>query len=406
MTPDSPLTCVSLFSGAGGLDVGLEQAGFHTVVATDYDADCVETLRANHSLRIPVNGSLQRAHLDGSAIIHADVADLTRADLAPPGATADWRPTLLAGGPPCQPFSSAGRQRGLEDPRGRLFEHFVRIASELQPDFILFENVRGLATARGVTGTPGEVLQAVKLSFEQVGYRTRFALLNSADYGAPQRRVRLFMLAARTGPVPQFPVATHSRKPAAGQCEPWTTLGEFLSERPEPRLDEMVRPSAALADALRDVPSGSGLKSPGRAEPTRPGGHWGYKQGTFIAELGLPARTVTAASTQDWVRLPGQELRRLTLSECAGLQGFPAPWTFAGNRASVFRQVGNAVPAVFGEVLGRCLSKAEEVLVTEAEADLPASIRAAIAYTLRDDQRNGHVRPRSPRYGDALAVAG
>jgi DNA (cytosine-5)-methyltransferase 1 len=146
------------------------------------------------------------------------------------------------------------------------------------------------------------------------------------------------------------------------------------------------------------------LKSPGVKETTRPGGHWGYKQGTFIADLDKPARTVTAASTQDWVRLEAGALRRLTLAECAALQGFPRQWTFSGARASQFRQVGNAVPVTFGEVIGHNLVQAairwrrgETRDERPKSARLPASFLEYVHYTIRDEARNGLDRPRSQR---------
>jgi DNA (cytosine-5)-methyltransferase 1 len=397
------LTCVSLFTGAGGLDLGLERAGFKTLAALDFDEDCVETLRLNQAAGVALTREDSETHLSGAAILHGDVADVTTEDLLA-GARRGGQPTVLAGGPPCQPFSSAGRQKGIHDPRGQLFEHFVRLAGEMQPQYILFENVRGLATARGVDGIPGQVLARVRDMFEGVGYATRFALLNSADYGSPQRRVRLFMLGTRIGSPPQFPPATHGKNANSDLVTlPWVSLGDFLRGLPQPPPDDdVVEPSTNLARQLADVRDGSGLRSPGRVEPSRPGGHWGYKQGTFIANLQLPARTVTAASTQDWVRLPGQPLRRLTLRECASLQGFPGEWVFAGSKASRFRQIGNAVPLIFGEVLGRAIAKHAEQLSPDeplTSAPIPKAIQSAIAYTHRDDARNGSVRPRSPRYG-------
>ena len=407
--PGGPPTAVSLFAGAGGLDVGIERAGFEVVTATDVDEDCVETLRANKERGIPVADCTGHAHLAETLLIRAPVEELVAADLTPAGATSRWRPDLLTGGPPCQPFSSAGRQRSVADPRGRLFEDFVRLAALLRPRFVLFVNVRGLVTARGPSGRPGEALALVRDAFEGIGFSTTFALLNAADYGAPQRRVRLFMLATAAGELPGFPDATHSREPPSpdlfgAQRKPWVTLGEFLAAQPSPSLDEIVRPSPQLAEGLAALPDGRGVRSPGRPEPTRPGGHWGYRQGTFIADPALPARTVTAAVTQDWVRAPDATLRRLTLRECAGLQGFPQAWELCGNTASRFRQVGNAVPAVFGEVLGRSLL---DVLSEgrqrrrSASAPFPEYMTAAIEYTRREDHRNGSARPRSPRFSEA-----
>lgn len=390
---------VSLFSGAGGCDIGLEDAGFHLAAATDADQSCVETLRVNAERRVHLPGDPSRTYLEGTKLLQAPVEDVSCSDL--------WRlsrePDLLVGGPPCQPFSSAGRQESVSDSRGRLFEDFVRIAKELQPKLILFENVRGLVTARGPSGTPGEALVMVKDAFESIGYASSFSLLNSADFGLPQRRVRLFMMASRVGPPPTFPIPTHSREPGPDLFNPteaWVSLGDFLQDQPDPDGDELILPAPALAAKLAALPDGSGLKSMGAAEPTRPGGHWGYKQGTFIADQRLPARTVTASSSQDWIRDRSLRLRRLTVKEVAGLQGFPATWSFVGGRARQYQQIGNAVPPpvarALGEAMLRALSSPE---AGPAESvPFPDYMAAAIEYTRKEDLRNGSARVRSPHY--------
>lgn len=399
---DSRPTLVSLFTGAGGLDIGLELAGFRTVAALDSDEDCVSTLRLNQEREIPIpcsTGKTQHHFLEGAKILGARVEEISAADLRPARARGTWVPDLLAGGPPCQPFSSAGKQLALDDPRGRLFEHFVRLAEELSPRMILFENVRGLVTAPGPTGKPGEALALVEREFERIGYATTFALINTADYGAPQRRVRLIMLGTKQSPLPEFPAATHAEAADGelrlfGRREPWVTLGRFLANQPPPEADDIERPSPALAAKLASVGEGSGLKSPGARESTRPGGHWGYKQGTFIANLSLPARTVTAAATQDWIR-SAQGLRRLTWSECAGLQGFPASWKFVGNKVSRFRQIGNAVPVLLGKVLGESLLRAlsrGDAKNCPKSAPWPATFHVSIRYTEKEQKRNGESR--------------
>jgi DNA (cytosine-5)-methyltransferase 1 len=386
---------VSLFTGAGGLDIGLEQAGLRTVSAVDSDPDCVRTLLDNQAAKI-CHGDGQ-AYLEGATILQAGIEALGPADLRPSTADADWVPDLLAGGPPCQPFSSSGKMLSVSDPRGRLFEDFVQMAKGLKPKLILFENVRGLVTARGPKGEPGEVLRAVRQAFEDIGYATTFALLNAADYGCPQRRVRCFMMATSCTYLPEFPGATHGEFPQTdlfGTSARWVTLGEYLAALPPPSNEETVRPTERLAAKLADVVAGSGLKSAGARETTRPGGHWGYRQGTFIADLTQPARTITASASQDWVRLADGTLRRLTLRECAGLQGFPPDWQFAGPVASKFRQVGNAVPSVFGRVLGEALIEALEGgrRSKPKSATLPREFEAAIAYTRREQARNGESR--------------
>ncbi len=394
---------ISLFAGAGGLDIGLEEAGFSTITATDVDARAVDSLRVNRDRRIPVRGRPGETYLNGANILQADVADLQASDLRPPHAGAGWVPDLLVGGPPCQPFSSAGKQLSVLEDRGKLFEHFVRLAAELQPRTILFENVRGLVTSRGAGGEPGEVFLDVKQHFESVGYSTSFSILNAADYGAAQRRVRLFMIATRDTSPPPFPPATHSKHGSTdlfSSVKKWVSLGELLDSLPPPNLDEIVRPGPALASQLSIIPSGSGLKSPGRAEPSRPAGHWGYKQGTFIADLDLPARTVTTSASQDWIRERDGQLRRLTLKECASLQGFPDQWVFTGPSAAKFRQVGNAVPSVFGRVLGRAI--ADNTKKTPRSEPIPKFISDAIEYTKRDHIRNSSARPRTNAFIDQI----
>src|SRR5205823_6199902 len=123
-----------------------------------------------------------------------------------------------------------------------------------------------LVTARGPKGEPGEVLDMVRRAFEDIGYATTFALLNAADYGCPQRRVRCFMMATRCTCLPEFPEATHSEFPESGffgVLAKWVTLGEYLATLPPPSDEETVRPTERLAAELAGVAAGSGLKSAG-----------------------------------------------------------------------------------------------------------------------------------------------
>ena len=181
---------ISLFSGAGGLDLGLERAGWDCLFATDFDPAAIRTLEANRGGKI---GRNRRALVD-AVIRRADVRELRGGDiLGRLGATRGSIP-LLAGGPPCQSWSSAGRQQGFDDPRGRLVGEYLRIASEIDPRWLIFENVRGLLTARGADGVPGSALAQVRRDLLKRGWQTRVELLNAADYGVPQRRVRLILL--------------------------------------------------------------------------------------------------------------------------------------------------------------------------------------------------------------------
>lgn len=381
---------ISLFSGAGGFDLGLERAGWDCLFAADFDAVAIRTLQANRGREI---GSGRRALTD-AVIEQADVRTLTGAGiLSRIGATRGSVP-LLAGGPPCQSWSSGGRQRGFDDPRGRLVEEYLRIASEVDARWLVFENVRGLLTARGPDGVPGSALAHFRQRLLQQGWQTRVELLNAADYGVPQRRVRLILLGYRAGDAPSIPEPTHGHAGAPS----WISLGDCLAAIDPPTEDEIIRPTGKMALELADLPPGTGAKSPGKRESTRPGGHWGYKQGAFIADLRLPARTVTASSQQDWIRDPVLGLRRLSPRECAAIQTFPSDWVLEGKRTDQYRLVGNAVPPLLATKVGAALRSHIDTVATAAPRGwdtlqpLPARLQSAIHYTAREERRNGASR--------------
>jgi len=346
-----------LFSGAGGLDIGLERAGWIPVVGTDRDADAMATLTASQERGIDVANNFGRVHLQGTRLIPADVVQLAASDLRPAGASRSWRPSLLAGGPPCQPWSSAGLQMGFKDPRGLMIAQMIRLTDELRPRYVLMENVRGLLTAGGPKGYHGEAIRIIQQEWENLGYAVAWGILNAADFGAAQRRVRLVMIATSDHELPPIPEATHSKLPSGG-WKPWVTLGEFLSHLPSADPDDVVVPSGVREAELRRLRPGSGLRTGGKVEHQRPGGHWGYRQDSFVADPMLPSRTIRAAATPDWLRFPDGYMRRLTWRECAALQGFPVDWEFSGTRESRFRQIGNAVQADMAEAVGVAIAAA------------------------------------------------
>jgi len=374
---------VSLFTGAGGLDIGLERAGLKAVSLCEIERVFCETLLANQ----------QFLHADGinyfakATINNADICEVTGSDL-----TLGKKIDLVVGGPPCQAFSSSGKQRSVLDERGKLVHEFLRIVDEIKPRMFLFENVRGLVTARDDSGEPGGVICDLLEQFQEIGYSCRATLLNAADYGSYQRRVRCFILASRHGRAPVFPEPTHQKSPDI-LLPKWRTLGEFLKEYADDDEANFTIPTDELRAQLDKISDGSGLKSIGKAEPTRPSGHWGYRQGTFIADQDLPARTVTGSASQDWIRHNGV-LRRLTLREVMLLQGFPSDWHLLGTKAQKYKQVGNAVPARFGELLGAVILRHLENYPSgpPEQLDLPKSFRGYIDYTKRDHARNASAR--------------
>lgn len=398
-------TFVSVFSGAGGLDIGLQRAGWECLYATDFDRHAVETLKLN-AAEGRFNG--------GGHICQADIRDLTGEQILSDVGRRRGDVDLLAGGPPCQSWSSAGHQLGFNDPRGRLFEDYLRVAKQLDVRWLLFENVRGLITAKGADGLPGSALAAIRQALFKAGWQTRVELLNAADYGAPQRRVRVVLIGYRQGDEPAVPPPSHSERGENG-LTPWVSMAVALNGLSPLEADEIIRPSGKLALELATINPGSGVKSPGKRETTRPGGHWGYKQGAFVADMNRSARTVTANAQQDWIRDALHGLRRLTPRECAALQTFPADWRFVGKRVDQYRQIGNAVPPLLAEQVGNALrahaigqSSKPSANVT-AIAPLPAKLQAAIDYTAREHSRNGASRMAAPslrRARDRLARVG
>jgi DNA (cytosine-5)-methyltransferase 1 len=262
--------------------------------------------------------------------------------------------------------------------------------------WIVFENVRGLLTARGPSGLPGEALELLRQTLLDAGFQTSVQLLNSADFGVPQRRVRLFIIGYRSGDEPQFPPPTHSKQGDSALLQ-WVSMEEAIRGLGPKSEDDVIRPSAKLHAQLSTLKPGTGVKSPGKPEATRPGGHWGYKQGAFLADTRLPARTITASSQQDWIDDPEWGIRKLSPRECARLQSFPDDWMITGSKAVQYRLIGNAVPPLLAMKLAQSLlplksSPRIEQKAFEELTPLPSSLRSAIEYTIRDNMRNGASR--------------
>jgi len=382
---------VSLFSGAGGLDIGLESAGFSCRYAADIDQAAYQTLL--------LNKQRQTGHLANAVIENADVSETTGEHILDVIGVKRGQIPLLVGGPPCQSWSSAGHQKGWLDPRGRLFDDFVRLAGELDVRWLMFENVRGLLTARGPDGVPGSALALIRNKLLNAGFQTQVALLNSADFGIPQRRVRLVVFGYRLGDHLAFPDPSHNKQ---GCLIPWVPMAEALASVGKLSPDEIIRPNDNLFEQLNQLHPGTGVKSPGKAEATRPGGHWGYKQGAFIADTALPARTVTANQQQDWVIDPVNGIRRLCPRECSALQTFPSDWVLAGKRADQYRLIGNAVPPLLAQKIGTALhshilnSWDQGRASLDALVPLAPKLQAAIQYTAKEERRNGPSRRAAP----------
>lgn len=220
---------LSLFSGCGGLDVGLHQAGFTPVGCCEKDANAMATLQY----------WLQRNSIGCStwSDVTAEPPSATRRRLGIRRGELD----LLAGGPPCQSFSLMGKRGSLEDARGQLLFEMVNFAKEFEPKAVLIEQVKGLLSAPGLRGDRGGVLKDLTLELEQLGYQVTYKVLNAANYGVPQIRKRLFIIAMANTRF-QFPNLTHCHtvsNPSISPLLPYLTVQDAIADLPAPtRKDE------------------------------------------------------------------------------------------------------------------------------------------------------------------------
>ncbi len=353
---------VDLFAGAGGLSTGLEMAGFSVALANEIEKDFSETLKINHPKTVVITRDIHE--IDFRAV--ADEFNTKHID-------------LLSGGPPCQGFSTVGSKNRL-DPRNSLFYEYLRAVSELRPKYILFENVSGFF--RLYQGTAYKTLLD---ELKALGYEYVSGLMDAADYGLPQRRHRTIVVGWQRHLRPvKFPAPTHEATESLSGASRWNTLMDAISDLPELNAGEeknfylsppvnhyqarlrlesrtLSEHNASqygerMQEILSLIPSGGTVEDlPYRLRPK------GYFKNTYARLLpDQPAPTITrnfgTPSSSRCVH-PFQN-RALSTREGARLQGFPDTYRFHGSKTSKNLQIGNAVPPVFGEAIGKSILEA------------------------------------------------
>ena len=218
---------ISLFSGAGGLDIGFRDAGFETAVMVERDPACCRTLRKN---------------MPDVPIVEGDINEITTKAMLVAAHLKPLEAALVVGGPPCQSFSLAGKRMGLNDPRGKLVLEFIRVVREALPVGFVMENVRGLANwehGRALAAIIEEATQPVKYNGHTYRYEVKYQILNSASYGAPQFRERIFIVGNRIHVPFEFPAPTHGDVKAAskldlfsGDVKPYVTVNDAIGNLP------------------------------------------------------------------------------------------------------------------------------------------------------------------------------
>lgn len=348
---DGPVA-ISLFSGAGGLDLGVEAAGYRVAAALECDADAALTMEKNfHHLVSPV--------------IRKDILEtptheiLQRAGLKP-----GQRPDLLVGGPPCTPFSKSGfwlewKRAGL-DPSASLLQAYTRVLVEAKPRAFILENVYAL-TYNNKASRPA--YERLLREIDDAKYHCHAKVLNAADYGVPQVRPRLFIVGVPKGsPLPELPDPTHTgmweRRASGGGTTPHVTAGQALAGVDcEPEPGEVMR--GQYAHLLPGIPPGENYlyytAERGHPEPLF---KWRSRYWSFLLKLDpqRPSPTIQAQPGSN-VGPFHWENRRLRVGEVRRLFTFPDEFELVGTRASIQAQLGNAVPPLLAQkVAARVIS--------------------------------------------------
>jgi DNA (cytosine-5)-methyltransferase 1 len=342
-------SAISLFSGAGGMDYGFEAAGFDTKVAVEFDHDCCETLRKNRDF----------------AVIERDIMKVPTAEMMEAGQLKKGEVGLLFGGPPCQPFSKAaywarGDSKRLEDPRANTLWASMRVVEEALPRAFVLENVTGLAFSGKDEGLQ-LLLERIKEINKKTksNYQPSFKVLNAAGYGVPQIRERFFIVASRDGdrfnfPTPSFEDPTNDSTLVG--LEPFRTAWDAIGDLPEPDEEDLAM-RGKWAQLLPSIPEGQNYLW----HTDRGGGlplfGWRRRYWSFLLKLAKnkPSWTIQAQ--------PGPAIgpfhwksRRLSTRELCRIQTFPDDVEIVGSRTSVQKQIGNAVPSLLAEVVGRAVA--------------------------------------------------
>lgn len=374
----APLEVVSLFSGAGGFDIGLEQAGFKTLACVDFDKDCRETLEFNRPDWVVVDGRSYRDQVNLPERILGDIRAIEPLEVLGAVKRQPGDIDLVVGGAPCQPFSNMGKKHGQNDERnGDLFLHFVRFVKDIQPKAFIFENVVGITQGRH-----REVISYMKEQFSGMDYGISHAVLNSANYGVPQRRERFFLVGIKNSDVPAFPLPTHFKSDASWKTfvggldqvptfspRAWVTVGETLKKISPKRRESDDYACMSISDKVVErmlyIKAGENFKVvPPELLPQcwKSGKHLGSDTfGRLDPEQ--PSVTIrTAAYNPSKGRyIHPFENRGLDTVEMAALQDFPPEWKFRCKGrsrvtlVSAGKQIGNAVPPGLAKALGKAV---------------------------------------------------
>ena len=337
---NSKIQAISLFSGAGGLDLGCLLNDIEVKVSNDFDDDSIETLKKNHQF-------------SGTKIIKADIKNYKPKLLEK---YLNGKKTIIIGGPPCQPFSKNGywiknkNRKITKDPRNCIND-FFRFVKNLNPDGFLIENVESI-----LHPTNKLAIQYITYATKKLNYQFKMFKVNALDYGVPQKRKRVFFFGSKKDFQLEEPERTHfdPKNPylSTTYLKPYETVGDHIKEFNVNKYYEKYENTSegTYFRELKKVPPGKNYLALCDGKKSN------FKTGTrfwnFLLKLkaDLPSWTI-AAQPGPWVGPFHWENRRLRVPEIAAIQTFPKHYKFFGSRRSVQRQIGNAVPPLLGKAM-------------------------------------------------------
>lgn len=356
---------LSLFTGAGGLDLGLEAAGFRPCACVEVNATARETVTNNRP---------QWRFLESNDIADVEIDELPKLLGVPRGELA-----LVAGGPPCQPFSKSGYwangdTRRLLDPRSSTLKQYFEVVQAMLPDVFLLENVQGIRYKRKSEGLE-QILRWVERinATSHAAYDPVVFEMNAADYGVPQVRHRVFIIGHRDGVRIEPPTPTHGGAGTDCSRERYINAWDAIGQLDSHRWDDDLNPRGKWAALLPSIPEGHNYTW----HTERGGGQslfgWRTRYWSFLLKLAKVRPSWTIQAT------PGPSTgpfhwrnRRLSVEELLRLQTFPSGYRVSGCHGEAVRQIGNAVPPLLAEVLGRSI---RSQLMNDDTFDLLPSLR-------------------------------
>lgn len=369
-----PITCLSFFSGALGLDYGMELAGLSAILACESEKKCRMTIEANRP-DVALIGDIN--NYNGNEI--KEMAGIPK----------EHPIDVVFGGPPCQAFSTAGMQKSFHDSRGNVFLKFLDIVDELDPRYVVIENVRGLLSAKwpikkGGEPIKGGAMETILKRLENSGYAISFNLYNAANFGAPQIRERVVIIGKKGDRKVPYLSPTHSSNPEHG-LKPWVTFGEAIAGIEDIDHHHIEFPEARLryyrllkeGQYWKNLPPNMHEAALGKSFRL-PGGKTGFYRRISYAKPCPTLVTNPAMPATDLCH--PTENRPLSIEEYRRVQGFPDTWKFCGNILDIYRQIGNAVPVELGKAIGRTIMND----INNKKSDAPKNFRYS-RYRLTDD---------------------